>query len=290
MRRLWPLTVRGTGALILAIACFVVAGEIVVLELTYFGILLLAVLGASVGSLYLARRTRVVTRSLTPDVATVGRETHVTVARRRPHRRTHSPGRVARHPAEGPVGRRRTASSRRSASGLRGSESFVESRTTVRGAKRGIHSIGPLIGDARPTPSGSRAAARSFGERTPVTVAPAIVELPPLIEFAGEAGGSLHTSTNQLGQGADNLVARPYVPGDSMRRIHWRATAHRDQLMVRQEEQESTPEASVVLDRGVLRWSREAMSAPGADPGFEAGVSACVSVVARLVQTGTPSR
>ena len=95
-----------------------------------------------------------------------------------------------------------------------------------------------------------------------MTVAPAIVDLPPLTDFAGEAGGTLHTTTNQLGQGADNLVARPYVPGDSMRRIHWRATAHRDELMVRQEEQESTPEASVVLDRGVLRWSPEAMQAP----------------------------
>ena len=71
-----------------------------------------------------------------------------------------------------------------------------------------------------------------------------------------------------------------------MRRIHWRATAHRDQLMVRQEEQESTPEATVVLDRGVLRWSSDALRAPGADPAFEAAVSACVSVAARLAKEG----
>jgi hypothetical protein len=56
--------------------------------------------------------------------------------------------------------------------------------------------------------------------------------------------------------------------------------------MVRQEEQESTPEATVVMDRGVLRFSPEAMQAPGADPGFEAAVSACVSVVTRLVHDG----
>ena len=79
MRRLWPLTVRGTGALILALACFVVANETGVHELVYFGILLLAVLGASIASLYLARRSDVVTRSLIPDVATVGRETLVNV-------------------------------------------------------------------------------------------------------------------------------------------------------------------------------------------------------------------
>jgi hypothetical protein len=112
------------------------------------------------------------------------------------------------------------------------------------------------------------------------------MDLPQLASFAGETTGMLHTTTNQLGQGADNLIARPYVPGDSMRRIHWRATAHRDDLMVRQEEQESTPEATVVLDRGVLRWSAEAMQAPGADPGFEAAVSACVSAITRLVHDG----
>nr|BFF12435.1 hypothetical protein GCM10025699_37380 [Microbacterium flavescens] len=79
MRRLWPLTVRGTGALILAITCFVMANEFGISELMYFGILLLAVLGASVASLYLTRRTDVVTRSFTPDVATVGRSSIVAV-------------------------------------------------------------------------------------------------------------------------------------------------------------------------------------------------------------------
>lgn len=107
-----------------------------------------------------------------------------------------------------------------------------------------------------------------------------------LAQRSGESGGLLHNETSQLGQGADNLVARPYASGDSMRRIHWRATAHRDTLMVRQEEQESTPEATVVLDRGGERWARAARYAPGGDPSFEAAVSACVSVVARLVRDG----
>ena len=284
MRRLWPLTVRGTGALILAIACFLTSNEIGVLELSYFGILLLAVLGASVASLYLARRSDVVTRSLTPDVTTVGRETHVTV---RVGVRTAVPTPPGTWRDTLPAGLSGNAQGIFPAlgSGLRGSERVVDISYTVRGAKRGIHSIGPLSVSST-DPFGLARRSTLFGERTPVTVAPAIVDLPPLTDFAGEAGGSLHTSTNQLGQGADNLVARAYMPGDSMRRIHWRATAHRDQLMVRQEEQESTPEASVVIDRGVLRWSPDAMYAPGVDPGFEAGVSAAASAVARLVHDG----
>jgi hypothetical protein len=56
--------------------------------------------------------------------------------------------------------------------------------------------------------------------------------------------------------------------------------------MVRQEEQESTPEATVVLDLGVLRYTGDAMRAPGLDPGFETAVSMCVSAAARLSREG----
>ncbi len=284
MRRLWPLTVRGTGALILAVTCFVMANEFGVTELMYFGILLLAVLVASVASLYLSRRSDVVTRSLDPDVATVGRESLVSVS---VGVRTALPTPPGVWHDQLPKGLRGKTEGVFPAlgSGLRRSERVVELSYAVTGVRRGVHAIGPLA--VRSTdPFGLARRQTLFGERTPVTVAPALIDLPPLTDFAGETGGTLHTTTNQLGQGADNLVARPYSPGDSMRRIHWRATAHRDELMVRQEEQESTPEASVVLDRGVLRWSTEAMQAPGADPGFEAAVSACVSAVARLVHDG----
>jgi hypothetical protein len=46
----------------------------------------------------------------------------------------------------------------------------------------------------------------------------------------------------------DELTAREYRTGDPMRRVHWRATARRDELMVRQEEQRSNPQAWIVLD------------------------------------------
>ena len=284
MRRLWPLTARGTGAVALAVACFVIANEVGIVELMYFGILLVAVLAASVASLYLTRRSDTVIRSLSPDVATVGRESLVTV---RVGVRTALPTAPGTWRDTMPKGLAARAQGVFPAlgSGLRGAERVVQLSYTVEGERRGIHPIGPLQVTST-DPFGLARRTTVFGERTPVTVAPAVIDLPPLNNFAGEAGGTLHTTNNQLGQGADNLIARPYVPGDSMRRIHWRATAHRDELMVRQEEQESTPEATVVMDRGVLRFSPEAMQAPGADPGFEAAVSACVSVVTRLVHDG----
>jgi len=284
MRRLWPLTVRGTGALALGVACLVVANETALVELTYFGVLLIVVVVASFASLYFGRRSEVVTRSLVPDVVTVGREARVAV---RVGVRTAVPTPPGTWTDTLPKGLRGRAEGAFPAlgSGLRGGEHLVELAYTVTGARRGVHPIGPLAVRVR-DPFGLARRTILFGERTPVTVAPAVVELSPLIDYAGATGGTLHTTTNQLGQGADNLVARAYMPGDSMRRIHWRATAHRDQLMVRQEEQESTPEATVVLDRSALRWSPDALQSPGSDPGFEAGVSACVSVVARLVHDG----
>jgi uncharacterized protein (DUF58 family) len=284
MRRLWPLTARGTGALVLAVACFVIANEVGIAELMYFGFLLLAVLAASIASLYLTRRSDTATRALTPDVATVGRDALVTV---RVGVRTALP--TPPGTWRDPVPKGLTAAAHgvfpALGSGLRGAERVVQLSYPVTGVRRGIHPLGPLQVTST-DPFGLARRTTIFGERTPVTVAPAVIDLPALSNFAGEAGGTLHTTNNQLGQGADNLIARPYVPGDSMRRIHWRATAHRDELMVRQEEQESTPEATVVLDRGVLRFSPEAMQAPGADAGFEAAVSACVSVVSRLVHDG----
>ncbi|KAA9107594.1 DUF58 domain-containing protein [Microbacterium rhizomatis] len=284
MRRVWPLTVRGTGALVLAIACFVLANELGLVELLYFGILLLATLAASIVSLYVTRRTESVGRSLSPDVATVGRPSTVTV---RVGVRTAVPTAAGLWRDAVPAGLTGVAHGVFPAlgSGLRGDERAVELRYTITGARRGVHPLGPLSVTST-DPFGLARRSNVLGVRTQVTVTPAIVDLPVLANFSGESGGTLHTTTNQIGQGSDNLIARPYAPGDSMRRIHWRATAHRDALMVRQEEQESTPEATVVLDRAAERWSAEALRTTGLDAGFEAAVSSCISVVSRLVTDG----
>ena len=293
MRRVWPLTPRGTGALVLAIACFAVANQLGLVELLYFGLLLLAVVAVSFASLYAVRRTETVSRSLSPDVAVVGRSTSVTV---RVAVRTALPTAPGTWRDTLPKGALAPGASSQGAgpasgefpaigSGLRGGDRTVEFRYELEALRRGVHWLGPLQLTSA-DPFGLARRSSLVGDRTRVVVAPAVVELPPLTSFAGDTGGTLHATTNQLGQGSDNLTPRSYLPGDSMRRIHWRASAHRDTLMVRQEEQESTPESSVVFDRGLSRWSPEAMDAPGADPLFELGVSACVSAVARLVQEG----
>jgi uncharacterized protein (DUF58 family) len=284
MKRLWPLTARGTGALTLGIGCFILANEIGVVELMYFGMLLVGVLAVGWVSLHLVRRTDRVTRALSPDIVTVGRSATV-VARvgvRSPF--PTSPGTWEDGLPKGVSGTARGAFPA-VGSGFSGAEKVVELEYTITGARRGIHSLGPLTVTTT-DPFGLTRRRTVFNEYTKATIAPAVVELSPLTNLLGDAGGTLHSATNHLGQGADNLVARPYAPGDSMRRIHWRASAHRGDLMVRQEEQESTPDAVVVLDRGVLRYSADAMATTGADLGFETAVSIAISVITRLVHDG----
>lgn len=284
MRAHWPLTARGTGALVLALACFVVASELGVRELVYFGVLLMTALAGSLVSLYLTHRTESVDRRLEPSVVPV--EGHADVRVRVGVRSAlpSAPGRWSDSLPRGLAGRAEGVFPT-VGSGLRAGDRAVELHYTVTGVRRGIHSVGPLSVTSS-DPFGLTRRRNLLGDRTSVVVVPAIVELSPLSSYAGDQGGSRHAATDQLGEGADNLIARPYSPGDSMRRIHWRATAHSDTLMVRQEEQESSPEATVVLDLGALRWAAEARQAPGTDPGFERAVSACVSVAARLVLDG----
>lgn len=285
MSRLWPLTLRGTGALVIALVCLILARELGLVELTYFAVLLLAALVASLISLYATYRAETVTRTVAGEVAAVGRRSTILV---RVAVRTAVPTPQGEWFDVLPAalkGDPRGSFPALGSSLRGGADRFVELTYEVVGVRRGIHSIGPLRLSSS-DPFGLTRRRLVIGGRTRITVVPALIELPPMSSIAGEAGGVIHSSVTQLGQGVDNLIARPYSSGDSMRRIHWRATAHRDELMVRQEEQESTPEATVVFDRASLRWSAEAMRAPGADAAFEAGVSACVSAAARLVNEG----
>ncbi|MFS0714374.1 DUF58 domain-containing protein [Microbacterium sp. 2P01SA-2] len=278
LRRAWPLTPRGVGALLTGVAAIVCAHAFGVVELVYIGVLLIASVAFGWVSLWFVHRYGDVSRSFSPDVTAVGSESIVTV---HATARGGLSGAVARWTDALPDGIEGDASGI-----LTGAAALDRLRLTyrIRGTRRGIREVGPfsiVVTD----PFGFTRRSVRAGAAEPITVAPATVMLPPLTEYPGEAGGSLHTATHQLGEGADNLIPRAYAPGDSMRRINWRASAHHDELMVRQEEQESTPEATVVLDRAASRWAQSA-SRPGEDAAFDAAVTAAVSAVARLAREG----
>lgn len=280
----WPLTPRGTGAVLLGLASFVVAQGFGVPALVFFGVLLWAAVALSFASLWLGHRDDGVRRSFVPGVAGVGGEVDVRV---HVEARTVLPTVVGAWHDRLPRGIDGDPNGLYPGlrSGLASGSHRVDIGYRVQTRRRGIRSIGPLVVETTDA-FGLTRRRQQLGGTVPLTVAPAVVALDAFDDLPGAAGGTMQSLTDKLGQGADNLIPRAYVPGDSMRRIHWRASAHRGELMVRQEERESNPEAVIVFDRSVARWSGDALRSPGEDPGFEAAVSIVVSAAARFVHEG----
>lgn len=139
----------------------------------------------------------------------------------------------------------------------------------VTGRRRGSHELGPFsvsVGDA----FGLVQRSLVSPDRDRFIVLPRRRPLDVRVGPAGAADGSarLHPTS---GLGQDDVIARPYLPGDALKRWHWKATAHHGEPMVRQEESELRPSVLVVLDADTRVHDQA---------GFEWSVSAAASVVA----------
>lgn len=284
MLRHWPLTLRGTSALFVAAASFLLAAATGLIELVMFAALLLVLVAVALVSLFLTGSPATVRRSLAPATVPVGGTSRVRVEvgvrallPTMPGTWSDDVGRGLEAQAEGDFSGFR--------SGVGGDEHVADFAYPVMGVRRGIRSLGPLRVHTT-DPFGLARRSRRIAGTTEVTVTPAVRPLPDVVDLPGEMGGMLTAALPRLGQGADDLIARPYAPGDSMRRIHWRATAHRDQLMVRQEERETAPRAHVIFDVSTARYGPAAAREPGVDAGFEAAVEAVLSVTALFVGEG----
>jgi hypothetical protein len=153
-------------------------------------------------------------------------------------------------------------------------------RYAVPGTRRGVYDIGPTEVQVR-DPFGVAARAVRHGGTDRLVVYPPIHRLAsglPLRGLAG-SGGSSHPHP---GANADEVATvREYVHGDELRKVHWASTAHRGQLMVRQDEAPQRPDAAVVLD---LRQG--AHVGAGADASLETAASAAASVTYHLAEHG----
>ena len=276
-----PLTPRGLGAVLLGIALLVAATSLGRVELALFGLaLILLVVGGWI-SLRLSGRVVDVDRALSTDVASVGGMSHVEARLQLSIRPV--PGGVWRDALPDALRPVSTDASPGPSGELPpGGRGTLHVSYAVVGMRRGRHAVGPLQ-TAAVDPFGLARRRMTVGMRTPVTIVPAVVALPSLPGSPGAVGSSQLT-TGRHGQGADNLIPRPYAPGDSMRRIHWRASAHHGSFMVREEERETTPHAIIVFDRGAARWGGTARH--GGDEGFEAAVTLVVSAAWSLARDG----
>ena len=86
-----------------------------------------------------------------------------------------------------------------------------------------------------------------FGGQAEALVYPAVMAISPPPRLPGSSFDAVRRSP--LAQSGDELYGlRPFQRGDDPRRIHWRSSAHHDELMVRQFEEFSHTHTTVLLD------------------------------------------
>jgi len=145
--------------------------------------------------------------------------------------------------------------------------------------RRGRFIVGPLRGTLSDPFGIARKSDQVLGTDEAI-VYPRVHEVFAVPETAGE---DFDRETPRLrGQpdaGNEFLTLREYAPGDDLRRVHWRSTARRDTLMVRQDESRRRAPVLVVLD---VR--------PGAHDraSFETAVEAAASIVNALERESRP--
>jgi uncharacterized protein (DUF58 family) len=150
----------------------------------------------------------------------------------------------------------------------------------VRSQVRGRFRIGPLA--VRLTdPFGLCELTRAFTASEPLVVTPHVVALPD-VRLGGEwSGAGQSVSRSVATAGEDDAATREYRLGDDLRRIHWRSTARRAELMVRREEQPWQSRAVVLLDtRAGVHLGDGPLSS------LEWAVSAAASVALHLSHVG----
>ncbi|MFF4772337.1 DUF58 domain-containing protein [Microtetraspora fusca] len=145
---------------------------------------------------------------------------------------------------------------------------------------RGRYPIGPLsvrIAD----PFGMVELTRSFTITDTLVVVPQVVALPH-VRLSGEwSGGGDSRTRSVAAAGDDDVAPREYRMGDDLRRVHWRSTARRGELMVRREEQQWQSKGALLLDT-----RRHAHRGDGPRSSFEVAVSAAASIGVHLAHEG----
>lgn len=173
-------------------------------------------------------------------------------------------------------------------------------------AQRGLLEIGPLdvlLGD----PFGLTEVRLRGAEITELTVLPHIDQVSPVPHTRADDPHAGADHPNALGRSGEDFYAlRRYVVGDDLRRVHWRATARHDDLMVRQDELPWQGRATILVDvrRATTTpesleltvsaaasiahacWRRQDLvrlvSTDGADSGFAAGHAQVDAVMEHL--------
>lgn len=113
--------------------------------------------------------------------------------------------------------------------------------------RRGIFTLGP-VEIRMADPFGLFTVTLRVGEASTFVVYPVIAALPPLEPPRGLAPGRVRASRRASEPTPNVSSVRPYTPGDTLRRIHWRTTARREDLYVKDYDREPGGDVWIIVD------------------------------------------
>ncbi|MDN5920577.1 MAG: DUF58 domain-containing protein, partial [Pseudonocardia sp.] len=142
---------------------------------------------------------------------------------------------------------------------------------------RGAYRVGPLRGRAT-DPLGLAEFSSDLLDADRLLVLPTVVPLTGRPVVASTALGRAADGGSRQGSGHPDVLIRPYQQGDEMRRVHWRSSARRDELMVRLDERPDPTGVTVLLDR-----RDDAHRGHGAASSLEYAVSLAASICVYLL-------
>ncbi len=263
----WPLTRRGSGLLVGAAGAWVLGRLFGVTELSMAAVSMLALVGLSLMATRALSARLVVRRRVSPSHLHIDAHGDVELELRNVGRLP-----TASLRADDQASPLLTSTSRFTTRPLVPGES-VRLRYPLVGRRRGRYVVGPTQVELR-DPFGVARRQMAAGGVDEVVVYPRVLALSDGPPLAGHLGTG-NDGPPRPGPAGDELAnIREYVQGDDLRHVHWRSTAHRGRLMVRQEENRQRPEAVVVLDRG---QDRHVVTAGASS--FETMVTAAASIL-----------
>ncbi len=153
-------------------------------------------------------------------------------------------------------------------------------RYPLQGRVRGRYPVGPLRVRVR-DPFGLTQRVRRYRGVDEVVVYPRIESLGEGVGLGAHLGSGASDLRRLFTSGDEFYTMREYVTGDDLRQVHWPSTAHRQTLMVRQQEQPWQVEATVLCDT-----RHGAHRDIGRDSPLEKAISVAASLVWHLADDG----
>lgn len=147
---------------------------------------------------------------------------------------------------------------------------------------RGIYRIGPLFAEST-DPFGLFRLHKKLDIAREVLICPPTLDLPLFTLTSEQNPGSLRYGHELAQSGSLIAGVRDYVLGDSLSRIHWRSTAHRGKLVVKEYDSEFNDKVWLILD-----LNKNHLFGTGIETTEEYSITIAASILKKCCDAGQP--